>query len=56
MHDSEIVTRLLGYLAGAFDRPDLGYAEAPTRISGGRDAAIFTALRWGAHRRRFPAG
>lgn len=41
MDDSEIVTRLLRYLAGAFDCPDLGYAEAPARISGGRDAAIF---------------
>jgi aminoglycoside phosphotransferase (APT) family kinase protein len=35
------VTRLLRYLAGAFDCPDLAYAEAPARISGGRDAAIF---------------
>src|SRR5450432_1932931 len=41
MDDSEIVTRLLQYLAGAFDRPELAYAEAPARISGGRDAAIF---------------
>jgi aminoglycoside phosphotransferase (APT) family kinase protein len=41
MDDSEIVTLLLRYLAGAFDCPDLGYAEAPARISGGRDAAIF---------------
>jgi aminoglycoside phosphotransferase (APT) family kinase protein len=41
MDDSEIATRLLRYLANAFDCPDLGYAEAPARISGGRDAAIF---------------
>ena len=41
MDDSEIVTRLLRYLASAFDRPGLAYAEAPARISGGRDAAIF---------------
>jgi aminoglycoside phosphotransferase (APT) family kinase protein len=41
MDDSEVVTRLLQYLASAFDCPDLGYAEAPARISGGRDAAIF---------------
>src|SRR4051794_35513997 len=39
MDDSEVVTRLLRYLAGAFDCPDLAYAEAPARISGGRDAA-----------------
>src|SRR3954469_5686300 len=41
MDDSEIATRLLRYLASAFDCPDLAYAEAPARISGGRDAAIF---------------
>jgi aminoglycoside phosphotransferase (APT) family kinase protein len=41
MDDSEVVTRLLRYLARAFDRPDLAYAETPARISGGRDAAIF---------------
>ncbi len=41
MDDSEIATRLLRYLAGAFDCPGLGYAGAPARISGGRDAAIF---------------
>lgn len=41
MDDSEIVTRLLRYLARACDCPDLAYAEAPARISGGRDAAIF---------------
>jgi aminoglycoside phosphotransferase (APT) family kinase protein len=41
MDDSEVVTRLLQYLASAFDCPDLAYAEAPARISGGRDAAIF---------------
>src|SRR5947207_12856479 len=41
MDDSEVVTRLLRYLASAFDCPDLAYAEAPARISGGRDAAIF---------------
>jgi aminoglycoside phosphotransferase (APT) family kinase protein len=41
MDDSEVVTRLLRYLAGAFDCPDLAYAEAPARISGGCDAAIF---------------
>jgi aminoglycoside phosphotransferase (APT) family kinase protein len=41
MDDSEIVTRLLRYLASTFDCPDLAYAEPPARISGGRDAAIF---------------
>jgi len=41
MDDSEVETRLLRYLAGAFHCPDLAYAEAPARISGGRDAAIF---------------
>src|SRR3954469_11385523 len=41
MDDSEIVPRLLRYLASAFDSPDLAFAEAPARISGGRDAAIF---------------
>jgi aminoglycoside phosphotransferase (APT) family kinase protein len=41
MDDSEIVTRLLRYLALAFDCPELAYAEAPARVSGGRDAAIF---------------
>lgn len=41
MDDSEVATRLLQYLAGAFNCPDLGYAQAPARISGGRDAAIF---------------
>ena len=41
MDDSEVATRLLRYLASAFDCPDLGYAEAPARIRGGRDAAIF---------------
>jgi aminoglycoside phosphotransferase (APT) family kinase protein len=48
MDDFEIVTRLLQYLAGAFDCPDLGYAEAPARISGGRDAAIFGFALQGA--------
>src|SRR5204862_595774 len=48
MDDSEVVTRLLRYLASAFDRPDLGYAEAPARISGGRDAAIFGFALQGA--------
>jgi aminoglycoside phosphotransferase (APT) family kinase protein len=48
MDDSEIVTRLLRYLAGAFDRPELAYAEAPARISGGRDAAIFGFALQGA--------
>ena len=48
MDDSEVVTRLLRYLASAFDCPDLGYAEAPARISGGRDAAIFGFALQGA--------
>lgn len=48
MDDSEIVTRLLRYLATAFDCPDLAYAEAPARISGGRDAAIFGFALQGA--------
>jgi aminoglycoside phosphotransferase (APT) family kinase protein len=48
MDDSEIVTRLLRYLAGAFDCPDLAYVEAPARISGGRDAAIFGFALQGA--------
>src|SRR5207302_8367829 len=48
MDDSEIATRLLRYLAGAFDCPDLAYAEAPARISGGRDAAIFGFALQGA--------
>jgi aminoglycoside phosphotransferase (APT) family kinase protein len=41
MDDSEVATRLLRYLAGAFACPAIAYAEAPARISGGRDAAIF---------------
>jgi len=41
MDDSEVVVRLLRYLASAFDCPDIAYAEAPARIGGGRDAAIF---------------
>lgn len=41
MDDSEVVTRLLQYLAKEFDCPNLGYAEPPARISGGRDASIF---------------
>src|SRR4051812_25705491 len=48
MDDSEIVTRLLRYLASAFDCPDLAYAESPARISGGRDAAIFGFALQGA--------
>src|SRR5258708_12360385 len=48
MDDSEIVTRLLRYLASTFDCPDLVYAEAPARISGGRDAAIFGFALQGA--------
>src|SRR5947207_2764044 len=48
MDDSEVVTRLLRYLASAFDCPDLAYAEAPARISGGRDAAIFGFALQGA--------
>jgi aminoglycoside phosphotransferase (APT) family kinase protein len=48
MDDPEVVTRLLRYLASAFDCPDLGYAEAPARISGGRDAAIFGFALQGA--------
>src|SRR5258705_1932062 len=48
MDDSEVVMRLLQYLANAFDCPDLGYAEAPARISGGRDAAIFGFALQGA--------
>lgn len=48
MDDSGVVTRLLQYLANAFDCPDLGYAEAPARISGGRDAAIFGFALQGA--------
>jgi aminoglycoside phosphotransferase (APT) family kinase protein len=48
MDDPEVVTRLLRYLASAFDCPDLAYAEAPARISGGRDAAIFGFALQGA--------
>ena len=48
MDNSEIVTRLLRYLASAFDCPDLAYAEAPARMSGGRDAAIFGFALQGA--------
>jgi aminoglycoside phosphotransferase (APT) family kinase protein len=48
MDDSEVVTRLLRYLASGFDCPDLAYAEAPARISGGRDAAIFGFALQGA--------
>src|SRR5260221_4949275 len=48
MDDSEVVTRLLRYLASAFDCPNLAYAEAPARISGGRDAAIFRFSLQGA--------
>ena len=48
MDDPEVVTRLLQYLASAFDCPDLAYAEVPARISGGRDAAIFGFALQGA--------
>jgi len=48
MDDPEVVTRLLQYLASAFGCPDLAYAEAPARISGGRDAAIFGFALQGA--------
>jgi aminoglycoside phosphotransferase (APT) family kinase protein len=48
MDDSEIARRLLRYLASAFGCPDLAYAEAPSRISGGRDAAIFGFALQGA--------
>ena len=48
MDDSEVVSRLLRYLASAFDCPDLAYAEAPERISGGRDATIFGFALQGA--------
>jgi aminoglycoside phosphotransferase (APT) family kinase protein len=41
MDDAEIVDRLLRYLARKFDRANLRYADGPTRITGGRDAAIF---------------
>src|SRR5437868_3844979 len=41
MEDAEIVERLRRYLAQAFDRPNLIYSGGPTRILGGRDAAIF---------------
>ncbi len=37
----ETDARLLRYLAQSFDRPDLAYAVAPSRIKGGFDAAIF---------------
>jgi len=41
MDDFEIVSRFLAYLARTLDRPDVGYADGPTRITGGFDAAIF---------------
>ncbi len=41
MDDSEIAGRLLGYLARKFDCADVAYAEGPSRITGGFDAAIF---------------
>jgi aminoglycoside phosphotransferase (APT) family kinase protein len=41
MDDNDVAARLLDYLARKFDCPALAYAEAPARISGGYDAAIF---------------
>ncbi|HUN51515.1 MAG TPA: phosphotransferase, partial [Candidatus Sulfotelmatobacter sp.] len=39
--DAEVASRLLAYLSRAFTTPGLAYAEAPARIRGGFDAAIY---------------
>ena len=49
MDDSEIATRLLRYPAGAFDCPDLAYAETPARI--GQTEHLLELLRVPVQRR-----